>query len=86
MKRGCSIIPIAFSDFDISLLERFSPKKLNLKIIDNIEKFAKENNIDTLVVGDNFENKKDYSVNLVFRPLIAFGEEEIERKLEEFKN
>ena len=78
MKRGCDVIPVAFKKKDISLLQQFSPKELQLEIVKDLNKN------ETLVVGDNFENKKDYSVDLVFRPLIAFNDKEIEEKLEKF--
>ena len=80
MKRGCDVIPLAYSKQDISLLQKYSPQKLKLKIVKDLSEFNKE----VLVVGDNFDNKKDYPVNLVFRPLIAFSNKEIEKNLKKF--
>ncbi len=80
MKRGCEILPLVYSKQEISLLQKYSPQKLKLKIVKDLSEFNKE----VLVVGDNFDNKKDYPVNLVFRPLIAFSEEEINEKFKKF--
>jgi adenylyl- and sulfurtransferase ThiI len=88
MKRGCDVIPLAYSKQDISLLQKYSPKELKLKIVKDVKElnqFATENHLDTLVVGDNFDNKKDYQRDLlIFKPLIAFSDKEIEEKLEKF--
>jgi adenylyl- and sulfurtransferase ThiI len=84
MKRGCDIVPVAFKKQDISLLQKYSPKELGLEIVKDIKEFAAEKHLQVLVVGDNFENKKDYPTDLVFRPLIAFNDDEIEEKLEKF--
>jgi tRNA uracil 4-sulfurtransferase len=90
MKRGCSVIPVSFNENDISLLQQFSPEKIDLKIVkdfNELEKFSSEKKIDVLVVGDNFENRKDYSVDLlIFRTLIAFSDKEIVENLEEFSS
>jgi tRNA uracil 4-sulfurtransferase len=88
MKRGCFIIPVAYSEKDVSLLQKFYPQELKLKIIKDfseLQKFSEDYHIETLVVGDNFETKKDYDSDLlIFRPLIAFNEKEIKEKLKEF--
>ncbi len=90
MKRGSSVVPIAFNEMDITLLQQFSPEKLELKIVkdfNELKKLVSEKNYDVLVVGDNFENRKDYSNNLLmFKPLIAYSDKEIEMKLKEFRN
>ena len=82
MKRGCNIFPIAFKKQDISLLRKFSPKELELEIVKDLSKF----NNETLVVGDNFETKKNYPIDLVFMPLIAYSNEQIKKELKKLKN
>ena len=84
MKRGCDIVPVAFKKQDISLLQKFSPKELQLEVVKDLSEFAAEKHLEVLVVGDNFENKKDYPLDLIFRPLIAFSDKEILEKLKEF--
>jgi len=100
MKRGCTILPVAFAgknehsnkinheEIDVSLLQKYSPHRLKLKVVKDsfeLEKFAKENKIEVLVSSQTFENYKEYSTSLlVFRPLIAFSEKEIKEKLEKF--
>jgi len=88
MKRGAGIIPIGFKDFDISLLQKFSPIELKLEIVEDfesLEEFAKEKNVSVLVSGQDFANLKDYDANLlVLKPLVAYNEKEIKEKLEEF--
>jgi adenylyl- and sulfurtransferase ThiI len=88
MKRGCFVVPVAYSEKDISLLQKFYPQEIKLKIVKDFsafQKFSEDYHLDALVVGDNFETKKEYQTDLlIFRPLIAFSGEEIEEKLEEF--
>lgn len=85
MKRGCSIIPIAFSEKEISLLQQYSPTNLSLEIIKDLSELEKYKNIYALVVGDNFDNLQEYKTDLlVFRPLIAFSDKDIEKELEKF--
>lgn len=86
MKRGVSIFPVAFEEKDISLLQKYSPQKLNLVVVkdfDEIDKFATDKNLDIVVSGQNFDNLQDYESDLlVMRPLIAFNDGQIEDKLE----
>jgi len=76
MKRGCDVIPVAFSDFDISEINELLPRKKELKIIkhqNEIEQIAKEADARVLVVEDTFNNLKEYNVGIaVLRPM-AFG-------------
>jgi adenylyl- and sulfurtransferase ThiI len=82
MKRGCNIFPVSFYKKEISLLQKFSPIKLELKIIKDLSELRGE----VLVVGDNFDNLKEHEVELmVMKPLIAFNEEKIGKELEKFK-
>jgi tRNA uracil 4-sulfurtransferase len=81
MKRGTGILPMAYVKKDISLLQKYSPIPLNLEIVNNLNKYSD----GCLVVRDNFDNLKEYDTELlIFRPLIAYSEEEIEEQLEKF--
>ena len=81
MKRGTGILPMAYSDKDISLLQKYSPIPLKLEIVKDLNKYSD----GCLVVRDNFDGLKEYDTELlIFRPLIAYSDKEIERKLEEF--
>ena len=75
MKRGCDVIPVGTKEMDISILNQFSPKKLNYCIIENINeinKLANEYKAKALVVGQKLKDFKEMDTNLiVFRPLIA---------------
>jgi tRNA uracil 4-sulfurtransferase len=83
MKRGTGILPMAYSDKDISLLQKYSPIPLELEIVKDLNKYSD----GCLVVGDNFDSLKEYDTELlIFRPLIAYSEEEIEKQLEQFRN
>lgn len=81
MKRGSSIIPVGKGDLSryISLLEKFSPEKLELR------KEIEEPDMP-VVVGQTFENyHKLDAENLVFRPLIGFSEGKVKEELERFR-
>ena len=88
MKRGCNILPVSSSDKDLSLLQRYSPSQLTLNIFNNnkdIEKYANENNILTIVSGQNYENYHRNETKLVvLRPLVSYSQEEIEKELQMF--
>mgnify|MGYP003964013333 CR=1 FL=1 len=80
MKRGTSIIPIAYGEKDISLLQKYSPVDLELKIIKNLNEF--DENISILVSGQNFEKYEEYETNLlVLRPLISMDANDINLSL-----
>lgn len=82
MKRGCSLLPIAFEDRDTSLLQEFSPSKLKLNVIKDLN--GLKGNV--LVSGQSFKHFKKYNGELtVMRPLIAFSDKRIKEKLGEFK-
>ena len=85
MKRGCNIIPVAYSKKDISLLQKFSPVELKLRLIDDLSELFDDNIV--LVSGQNFEDYGIYDDSfLVLRPLIAFDDEEIRKRLDLYKN
>ncbi len=76
MKRGCSVNLIAFEKKNIDLLKKYAyGQDINLKIVKEIPKDL------PLVVNDDLENLKDYDVDLVLRPLVAFSSNEVKKML-----
>ncbi len=88
MKRGCYVVPIGLKERDVSLLQKFSPIKITLKIVKNfieLERFVRENKLLILVSGQNFEKYEKYDTSLtVLRPLIAYNSGQVEEELREF--
>ncbi|MBU0456516.1 MAG: THUMP domain-containing protein [Nanoarchaeota archaeon] len=89
MKRGCNVFPVCLgSEKDISLLQKFSPTKLELKAVKDffeIEKYAKDKKIKVLVSRQNFNNLNNYKTELiVMKPLIAYDDKKIKKELKEF--
>lgn len=86
MKRGCEIFPLGVNKTEISLLQKFSPSKLNLSEIKDFKElglFCERENITVLVSGQTLEKYKRYKTKLTtMRPLIAYSEKEIEKELE----
>jgi tRNA uracil 4-sulfurtransferase len=80
MKRGCSVYPIASEEKDISLLQKYSPTKVELKI-SGIEEYADQ----LVVVGDSFDTLifRDTDIT-IFKPLIAYSGQEIIEELAHF--
>ncbi len=77
LKRGCSLLPLAFEEKDISLLQKYSPEKMTLKLVDNLKK------VGVLVSGQTWENYHQYKTDaLVFRPLIAYRQKQVKEGLE----
>lgn len=89
MKRGCHIFPLGFKESDISLLQQYSPMKLNFKKVKDwkeVEEFCLQNKIEIVVCGQRFEEYKKLETKLtVLRPLVAYGKEEVKKELEEYK-
>jgi len=78
MKRGCDIMPVGLDDFDISLLQKYSPKKLELKKIKTIKELEK---FDLpVVVGDGVEENN----LVVLEPLVGLNKNEISEKISIF--
>ena len=85
MKRGCDLVPVAFSSVDISLLQQYSPRKLELRIISNLADLS-VGGTAVLVSGQCFDDYKKYDTSLtVLRPLIHYSEEEVRGQLEKFR-
>ena len=81
MKRGCDVVPIASSKRDISLLQKFSPIELKLRLITDINELFNEGKV--VISGQNYEGYEKYETGLmIFRPLIAFSDEGIKKRLE----
>ena len=80
MKRGCAIIPVSYSDFDLSGLQMFSPHELALVKIKNLEETEKM--AKAIVVNDTIDNVNDYDTKLlILRPLIYYDEDEIKETI-----
>ncbi len=90
MKRGCSVIPVAFGDKDISLLQKFSPTTLSLKLVQNfeeLERISREGKVEVLVCGQNYDACQSYSTKLlIMRPLIAHNAQKIKEELQKYSN
>ena len=88
MKRGCSIIPVSFKAADISLLQRYSPEKINLVLIKNeteLERIATGHECSVLASGQNFNKYKKYPFSLLaLRPLISYSDERINEESRSF--
>ena len=86
MKRGCDIFPFGFKTQNIELLQKFSPMKMELKLIKDyaeLNQVIQAEKIQAIVSGQNFGHYKKYVFNeIVLRPLIAYSEEEIKKWLE----
>jgi adenylyl- and sulfurtransferase ThiI len=81
MKRGCSIIPVAYSDFDLTGLQLFSPHLLELVKIKNLEETGKM--AKAVVVNDTIDNVREHDTKLlILRPLIYYEEDEIKELIE----
>jgi adenylyl- and sulfurtransferase ThiI len=85
MKRGCDIFPISFKLVDISLLQKYSSEKLQLRMVknwDEIESFCTQKRLDVLVSGQTLEQyKKLLTSILILRPLIGYTFEEVQQML-----
>jgi len=85
MKRGCDIVPVAFSLFDISLLQQYSPRKLELSLIQSLDEISARG-MEVVVSGQCFDDYKKYDTHLtVLRPLIHYNEEEVRKQLDGFR-
>ena len=89
MKRGVNIFPVALEKVDLSLLQKFSPVPLSLKVIHSvseIDQYALDRQFDILVFGDTFEKRSTVKTSLtVLSPLMAFDVEKIERLLKKYQ-
>ena len=90
MKRGCEIVPVSSKDFNLSLLQRYNPQKLEnvkIKIFYETDKIIDNQKMNVVVSGQNFANYKNYNLNkVILRPLIAYSDQEIKNELVKYKN
>src|SRR3989338_1770794 len=89
MKRGCSLVVVGLKEQDISLLQKYSPFKMEFNLLKDysaIEDLARVKKIDILGSGQRFEKySKIESCLTVFRPLVAYSEEEVKGEMERLK-
>ncbi len=89
MKRGVNILPFSLKEVNLTMLQKFSPKKLKLQIVSSfaeIEKIDFGKEIKILVSGQRFEMYKEYPLSsLVLRPLIGYSEKEIKEELKKYE-
>ena len=94
MKRGSDVAPVIVgaegSNIDISLLQNYSPAKLELQVVSSVTDVAKLSGF-AVVSGQNYDNYQELDVvgdsdKLLFRPLIAFSDVEIKKELKKFVN
>ena len=87
MKRGCDIIPFSFTPQNISLLQKYSPKYIELQKVNTFQEIEQFTHNQILVSGQNFDHYKTYDTSLVtIRPLIAYNDQQVEEQLDYFKN
>ena len=83
MKRGCTVVPVSLDECDISLLQKFSPRKLELRAINSLDDIEE----GILVVGQTFDNYKKFEGKvLVLRPLVAYSDKMIKEEAARFLN
>ncbi len=90
MKRGVNIFPVALEKVNLSLLQKFSPSPLSLKVIGDvseIDQYALDRRMDILVLGDTFEQRSSFKTSLtVLSPLMAFNDRKIEELLRSYRD
>ena len=90
MKRGCSVVPVAFTEKDISLLQAFSPAELKLyplKEFSELEELAVKKQISILVTGQVLGDKAAGKTNLTaMKPLVAYSKEQIQEQLKWYRS
>lgn len=90
MKRGCSVVPVAFAEKDISLLQAFSPVEMELRVVKDfpeLEGLAAKKEISILVTGQVLGDSTKYDTDLtVMKPLIAYSKRQIQDQLKRYKS
>lgn len=90
MKRGCSIVPVAFKEKDISLLQAFSPNELKLNVVKDwsgVEELVTKKDVSILVTGQTLDDKTKYEANLtIMKPLIAYSKRQIQEQLKRYRS
>ena len=89
MKRGCNIVPVAFAEKDISLLQAFSPAELKLHLIKDfseLEQLAAKKEISILVTGQVLGEEVKWKTSLtIMKPLVAYSKGQIQEQLNKYK-
>ena len=89
MKRGCSVVPVAFENTDILLLQVFSPAELKLNVVKDfkkLEELAVAQNVSILVTGQTLADETKYGINLILmKPLIAYSQKQIQDQLKWYR-
>ncbi len=91
MKRGCAVIPASTKKLKLSaiaILEKFGSreKPVLIKKLSELDKLAEKLNAKAVVSGQTLENFKEFKLKTeIFRPLIAYDENEIKKQLEQFR-
>jgi len=89
LKRGCSIVPVAFAEKDISVLQEFSPVELKLQLVKDaaeLDSLAKSENISILVTGQTLQDQAHKTDLIVMKPLVAYSKKQIKEQLEWFRS
>jgi len=85
MRRGTEISVVYNKEINIEVIQKYSPKKIKtikFDYIKEIEQLAHNNKISILISGQNYSNYQKINTSLlVFRPLIAYSDQEIKEKL-----
>ncbi len=86
LKRGCTVFPIAYKETE-SMLTRYGAQGQRIiKEENEIDLIAEETKAKGLVVGQTLEQIKPVQTKmLVLRPLSGMTEEQIEKRLDEFR-
>jgi thiamine biosynthesis protein ThiI len=91
LKRGCAVIPALTKKLktgSIEILEKFGSreKPVLIKKLAELDELAEKLNAKAVVSGQTLENFKDFKLKTeIFRPLIAYDENEIKKQLEQFR-
>lgn len=91
MKRGCDLFPVVFDEKKaektkvlVEKLQSFSPKKMNLYVVDekDLNEMADKYKVHAVIVNDRVDTiREDYSI-ATLRPLIGIAENEVKEILD----
>ncbi|MBW3017938.1 hypothetical protein KY325_02150, partial [Candidatus Woesearchaeota archaeon] len=91
MKRGCDLFPVVFDEKKaektkvlVEKLQSFSPKKMNLHVVDekDLNEMADKYKVHAVIVNDRVDTiREDYSI-ATLRPLIGIAENEVKEILD----
>jgi thiamine biosynthesis protein ThiI len=79
MKRGCDVLPVAFKDVDIGLLQKYNPQKIEFKKIKSIQELEELNL--PLAIADQL---KEETSLVILEPLVGLTQAEISKKISIF--